>query len=192
MKRSKILPEGGSLETVDLADVVRRLSETVRFARAAGELKRDPEARELWCLEYPTLSEGHPGLYGAITSRAEAHTMRLALVYALLDQSDRIGRVHLEAALAVWGYCEASCRFIFGSALGDPVADQLLSALRDQPEGLTRTQIRDLFGRHLHAGDLDRAFRVLSERGLVRRRQEESGGRPVERWFAVEVATNAT
>jgi hypothetical protein len=118
--------------------------------------------------------------------------MRLALIYALLDRCDSIGRAHLEAALAVWAYCDASCRFVFGSALGDPVADQLLSALRDRPEGLTRTEIRDLFGRHLRAGDLDRALKVLSERGLVRRLQEQSGGRPTERWLATEVAIYAT
>lgn len=192
VRRSQVLPEGGALESADLAGVIRGLGDAVRFARGAGELKRDAEARDLWRLVYPALSEGQPGLYGAICSRAEAQVMRLALIYALLDCCDFIGRVHLEAALAVWGYCDASCRFIFGSALGDPVADQLLSALRDRPEGLTRTEIRDLFGRHLRAGGLDRALKVLSERGIVRRLQEQSGGRPTERWLATEVATYAT
>jgi hypothetical protein len=192
VRRSQVLPEGGSLESVDLSGVTRSLEEAVRFACGAGVLKRDAEARELWRLVYPALSEGQPGLYGAITSRAEAQVMRLALIYALLDRYESIGRVHLEAALAVWAYCDASCRFIFGSALGDPVADQLLSALRDRLEGLTRTEIRDLFGRHLHVGALDRALKVLSARGLVRRLQEQSGGRPAERWLAVEIATNAT
>ena len=59
---------------------------------------------------YPALSAEQPGLLGAITARAEAQTMRLALIYALLDGAGEIDRVHIEAALAVWAFCEASAR----------------------------------------------------------------------------------
>ena len=34
-----------------------------------------------------------------LTCRAEAHTLRFAIIYALLDHSDRIGVLHLKAAL---------------------------------------------------------------------------------------------
>jgi hypothetical protein len=192
VRRCRVLPEGGSIASVDLTGLEFKLAEAVRFAREAGELTRDSEARELWRAVYPALSEGRAGLYGAITSRAEAQTMRLALNYALLDRSDRIRRVHLEAALAVWAYCDDSCRYVFGNALGDPVADQVLSALADSPVGLTRTQIRDLFGRHERSADVTRALHALSRRGLARCCMEESGGRPVERWFNAAGATKAT
>ena len=56
--------------------------------------------------------------------------MRLALIYALLDQAEAIDVVHLEAGLAVWQYCEASARYIFGDLLGDPAADLILQTLR--------------------------------------------------------------
>ena len=59
--------------------------------------------------------------------------MRLALVYALLDCSPYIEPVHLNAALALWSYCEASAHFIFGGALGDATADEALKALRAAP-----------------------------------------------------------
>ena len=71
-----------------------------------------------------------PGLLGAITDRAEAQTIRLALVYALLDQAPQIDVVHIEAALALWHFCEASARYIFGDLVGDPIADTILRALR--------------------------------------------------------------
>ena len=54
---------------------------------------------------------------------------------------------HLRAALACWAYAERSARFIFGDTLGDPVADEILRALRQQPAGMTRNEIRDLFDR---------------------------------------------
>ena len=107
----------------------------------------DSEARELWHGVYPQLSDGKPGLLGAMTSRAEAQTVRLATVYALLDGAPRIGREHLEAALALEAYSERSVQYLFGGKLGDPLADELESAIRLAPNGLTRTEIRDHFKR---------------------------------------------
>ena len=128
----------------------------------------DAQARSLWYQVYEKLSDGKPGLLGAVTSRAEAQVMRLACLYALLDCSTVISRKHLEAALALWQYCENSARFIFGDALGDPVADEILKELREaEDEGLTRTQIRDLFGRNRSASEIVRALQKLIEAGFA-------------------------
>jgi hypothetical protein len=95
--------------------------------------------------------------------------------------------VHLLAAVAVWDFCEQSACYVFGDALGDPVADEILQALRAAGSaGLTRTQIRDLFGRNKGADDIGRALGVLLGQGLARFVTEQSGGRPTERWFATE------
>jgi len=186
VKRSRALPDGGKLTPDALAPVVARLKGAVDHSRQLGErrLERDEEARKVWHQVYPQLSEGRPGLVGAVISRAEAQVMRLALIYAVLDRSPQIRKCHLEAALAVWEYAEASARYIFDEALGDPVADEILRALRSQPAGLTRTEIRELFGRNRAAGQIDRALALLLEHGLAHPSREETGGRPAERWVA--------
>lgn len=130
-----------------------------------------------------------PGLFGAIIARAEVQVMRLACLYALLDSSNVVKRVHIKAALAVWEYAEDSARLIFGDSLGDPVADDILTALKRTPEGLTRTDIRDLFGRNRRAGEIDRALGVLFKAGRAKKGTEQTGGRPVERWFAYTTKT---
>ncbi len=61
------------------------------------------DARPLWVQFYNAVSEDQ-GLLGAATGRAEATTMRLAMIYALLDQSREIRREHLGAAIALWDY----------------------------------------------------------------------------------------
>jgi hypothetical protein len=171
----------------------RRLASAISFAKECGEICRDDAARALWIREYARLSEGVPGLLGAMTARAEAQVMRLATIYALLDCSGIIGENHLRAALAAWKYAENSARFIFGSALGDPLADEILRALRGAPQGLDRTDIRDHFGRHKSAVQIDRALAVLREGGMADAVIEQTGGRPSERWFAVTSgATKAT
>ena len=86
--------------------------------------------------------------------------------------------------MALWKYCDDSAEFIFGAPLGNQVADQILKALRDAPGGLTRNDLRDLFGRHRSSEEIGAALRILGERALVEPEKENSGGRPVERWFA--------
>jgi hypothetical protein len=85
---------------------------------------------------------------------------------------------HLQAALAVWSYCEASALVIFGDALGDPVADRLLIALRDAgEEGLDGTAQSALFGRHASATRLAQARALLEGKGLIVTETEKTGGR---------------
>jgi hypothetical protein len=182
--RSKLLPEGGEPDGAALADAQGRLAEAVSFARAAGALCRDDEARRVWREVYPELSEGKPGLTGALLGRAEAHVMRLAMLYALADRSEVIAGAHLLAALACWVYVEASVRHVFGDSLGDAVADELLQLLRATPGGLTRTEIRDFFGRNQSAERIARALGLLLKHKLAWREQEKTNGRPTERWRA--------
>ncbi|MEE8115159.1 MAG: hypothetical protein V3T23_12500, partial [Nitrososphaerales archaeon] len=189
--RSKILPEGGSMKEEDLIPLMTGLNDALKFAHETGEFKFDEEARRLWYAVYPELSEGKPGLLGSMIARSEAQVRRVACVYALLDCSSVIRREHLKAALAVWRYCEDSCRYIFGDALGDPVADPLLKALRRSPDGMTRTSISNLFKRHKSAAQIDRSLTSLEKSGLIERREQDTGGRPAEVWFAVETAKEA-
>ena len=90
-------------------------------------MQRNDEAKAIWHAVYDDLSEGKPGLVGALTARAEAQVLRLQCLYALLDGSDTIRAEHLTAALALWRYCEASVHFIFigmtGSGPGHMTVD---------------------------------------------------------------------
>lgn len=188
VRRSKCLPEGGRIHEVDFSDLVKRLEDARHFATALGAIERDEEAREFWHDIYPALSEGKPGLTGAMLGRAEAQVMRLACLYAVLDRSHLVCIQHLQAALAVWDFCEASTKHIFGSSLGNKEADALNAALRAaHPTGLTRTEISAAFSRNKESAQIDAALRVLVEHGLVRFEIERINNRDVERWYAVTV-----
>jgi len=191
-RRSKLLPEGGDIQSVDFAPLTRRLAEIASAARNAGELQREEGARKIWREVYGALSESKPGLLGSVTARSEPQVLRLSLVYALLDGATIISAPHMLAALAAWDYCEASARFIFGDSLGYPEADRILAALRADTRGLTRTQIRDLFGRNQGEPVIEAALTALEERGLARRDTLQTGGRPTERWIADARTTTET
>jgi|HubBroStandDraft_1064217.scaffolds.fasta_scaffold19408_2 hypothetical protein len=187
-KRARVLPFGGA--SVDLHDLSFRLRDAIALASKAGEITFALDARPIWESVYADLSEGRPGILGAVTARAEAQVVRLASIYALLDSSAEIRPAHLRAALAVWGYSFASARWVWGDSLGDPAADALLAMLRANPDGLSSTEIRDGFGHH-KADEVARAKRVLLSAGLARMEPRPTKGRSEERWFAMRHATKA-
>ncbi|MGO9901812.1 MAG: DUF3987 domain-containing protein [Solirubrobacteraceae bacterium] len=186
VKRSKLLPFGGTLDGDRFTEVRDAIRLALRFAQQHRPITFDDDARERWIDTYEQLSTARPGLAGAATARAEAHTVRLALIYALLDLSDRIRLEHLDAALALWRYSAASARWIFGDALGDPTADELWSAAKERPAGLTRTEVSELFSRNKKRREIERALSVLQDAGRLRRETRQADrGRAAEVWIPV-------
>jgi hypothetical protein len=185
VRRSKCLPEGGNMGEVDTSEIISRLRKAVDFAATVERVQFDELARKVWYRVYPELSGGGAGLFGAVTSRAEAQVVRLALIYALLDCSNVISATHLTAALALWEYAEQSASYIFGQALGYPDADLILTALRNNPTGLSRTDISGLFGRHRRTEEIERALSKLSGDGRIRSEKIETGGKSAEIWKAI-------
>jgi hypothetical protein len=184
-QRSKKLPEGGTLPEDEARRLHGKVRAAVEFARVITEIRRSPEAGEVWRAVYSELTnEDIPGLFGALTARAEAHVLRFSMIYALLDRSTEVRPEHIQAALAVWEYCEGSVRYLFGDATGDPLADAILQALRENPSGLTRTEISNFLGRHKNAEAIDRALALLQRLNRAHPLIERTDGRPVERWLA--------
>jgi hypothetical protein len=185
VRREKVLPEGEPVPDAQLVPLVESLRRAVERARTLGELQRDPETKALWAAIYPQLSEGEPGLIGAVVSRGESQVLRLSALYAVLDGSSLVKALHLQAALAVWDYAEASARRIFGGRLGDPVADVILAALTARGP-MTRTELHGLFGRHRPADEIGAALARLEARGRIRPDVRETAGRSAEMWEAVQ------
>jgi hypothetical protein len=192
VKRSRVLPFGGGEDPIT-DEQVKSLEKAIEFGKRprniefSHEIEDGVSAREPWEEVYPDLSEGKPGLFGAVVSRAEAQVRRLATVYAVLDCSDEVRCSHLLAALGVWQYAEESAHYIFAERTGDELADLIFEELKAaSPDGLTRTQISELFSRHVKATRIRAALRTLEESGKAYMKRQKTGerGAPTERWYA--------
>jgi hypothetical protein len=184
-ERSKILPFGGRLDEGTMEELAHALNFARHQAHKVDRVHFSKKARKLWRKIYIRLTKETPGMLGAITSRAEAQVLRLALVYALLDGSNKIKTQHLKAANALWRYFEKSAAFVFGGTLGNPVADTILNKLKGHKKGLTRDDIRELFHHNRDKDEIDEALTLLANSGLAVCHRERTGGRAAERWTAV-------
>jgi hypothetical protein len=89
---------------------VERLRKAIAFGRNEQHihLSEQPEEEyggrsttKLWEVLYPDLSKGEVGLFGAVTSRAEAQVRRFATIYAALECSREVQIRHLLAGLSL-------------------------------------------------------------------------------------------
>jgi len=163
----------------------RLLAGALKQARTAGNVQLAPDARELWHHAYRKLAaEPHDQIVAQITARAEAHVIRLALIYALADGQRQISSQHLQAALALQNYAARSAAWALTGATGQPLAEQIHATLRQHPAGLTRSQISQTLGHHQPAGQIDHALHALNAAGRATVTQIPTGGRPAQLWTA--------
>jgi hypothetical protein len=188
VRRVRLLPEGGDPDPLAGTGLGRYLTTVLTHARATGKVTLSPTARELWWQLYPKLTQPADGLLGQLTARAEAHVVRLALIYALLDGQKTIDPDHLHAAVALWNYANRSAAWALGHATGDPLAEHIHAALLGAPGGLTRTQIRDLCQRNLPAERVEHALHALATAGRAQQQRTPTAGRPAELWTATQPA----
>lgn len=185
VRRQRLLPEGGSPDPLAGTGLTRLLTAALKHAKTAGEVRLDPAARELWHHLYRQLAEQPScGIVGQISARAEAHTIRLALIYALTDAHKQIGPQHLTAAVKLWDYAARSAAWAFTGATGEPLAEQIHAALTASPAGLTRSQISQTLNHNQPAGRIDTALGALQTAGRVTVTKIATGGRPARLWTA--------
>jgi hypothetical protein len=189
VKSDKVMPHTVPIPDRVFAPFLPRLRSLLQtgYSGKPRQAQMSKQAMGLWEEVYPGLREDRPGLAGAAAGRVLPMVPRLALIYALLDADAQglvIRAAHLKAALAVWEYCEASARILFGSRTGDPLQEKLLHLLRNGP------MTKDEFNRHLSGkqkAEVGAALAKLEAANLVRRTkvQREGPGRPAEQWEKV-------
>lgn len=191
-KRSKILafPEG--LNEFLIPDLGHRLKEAILHGQKPRVCHFDDEAKGLYQqIYYQIATQDVGGIVGDITARGPAQIYRLALIYCLLDLDTVIRAHHLKAAKAVWDYCLASAKYIFGSATTEgspvmPLNERIINALQDGEK--TQAELTSTFKRTAKASQIAAALAELQSIGRVTQRKgTSSGGRAPIYWRIVEV-----
>ncbi|MHB8421525.1 MAG: DUF3987 domain-containing protein [Leptospirales bacterium] len=170
-------PEGISDQKAESLGKV--LSGAILLARRGGMVTWDQEAKTIYEKSYPILTRDESGLLGAATSRAEAQVIRLALIFALLDESRTIQKTHITRAIAIWNYCLKSARYLFGSLEVDSRENKILEYLQTGEKKSTEIT-KELFRGHVSG--LGAVLENLQAKGRITSRVEMTSGRSITFW----------
>ncbi len=163
-------------------DLIKQLRNIVQAFRGPVKIPLTPRAKDAWGDWYRKRRSQRRDIKGQLTSmelssRCEAHVKRLALLFAILDNRRTMDLVHLNAAWAIWRYCSDSItwafpdtnenRFVELPRVVQNRVDRLLAALRAHPEGMTRTQISNVFQGNTERSEIEEALKILRQSGLA-------------------------
>jgi len=179
-KRNGIVPFPEPMEERRKQRIQALLKERLAHAFVMGKMSFSEQARLLWVKEYTRLSMAHTGLAGCMVNRAEAHVVRLSLIYALLSGHSCIETDDLYAALAFWEYCHASAFYIFGGAPADRRKLKIIRYLESRDvQRATKNEIRkEVFDNHVQSVDLTNLLDEMGTDQLIDIQSEPTGGAP--------------
>ena len=168
-ERKKRVPRPKWIEwSRDHPGIVERLKSIVETFTIPRTLAWSKAGAKAWDDFYQSIPDEEAGIVGSIIARSDAHVLRLTMKYAILGRTTLMEPEHLEAARAVWDYCQRSAQWVFGEKTGNKMADKIYWALERAPQGLTRTEIADdVFGRNYTKIDLDAALACLLDAKLA-------------------------
>ncbi len=140
-------------------------------ARSFTVMERTAEAEERWHEYYRELASYDPGgLIGILLARSTRQVLRMSLIYACAEASERIELRHIEAAVALWEYCRWSAEILASgtpSVVGDLEEDLYEAIAASGVRGLTLSEQHDYFGRNVSAARLRSARHELEMAGKI-------------------------
>lgn len=173
--------EVGTAAAEALAAVVERASATTTGPFTLTAQAKDAYVK--WYRQHSEEVEDLPERVSMAVARASANLLRSALIYAILDGTDHsVTWEHIAAAKALIGNAADSARLLLDVGKAG-VDGKILNALRERGP-LSRTELRDLFNRHIEAHVMAEALDALMASGEVERETVNTGGRPAERFTA--------
>lgn len=189
-RRSKLKPDLGNVPDEVIAGTGELFRLAVKAGAERGAMGFAENVWPRWEQVYAELNRDRADTRAAAaTARGVPHVLRLALLYALLDSAEQIGLEHLEAAVALWRYCEDSARWLFSTyelEAGETERGSLVEFIkRGGSKGRSRTDISmGHYQKNKTAGEINAALEPLIHDGVVIeiRDNAPAGGRPTTRY----------
>lgn len=176
-ERDKLLPFPKATPQHVVDELARRTLEVIEFAGGTKPVEKDvhqidlsaPAVRLYASLYRGELSDQSAGeLVGAMTERRAPMLLRLAMLFALCDQTREVAEQHIHAAMAWVRYSVESVKFMFASSLDEADAADVtdlaekVTAYLSHKGRATRTEINaDCFQRHQSRDKIDAALDEL-------------------------------
>jgi hypothetical protein len=174
-------------EITENSEEINSLSEllSIVLSKRSRKLKLSQKALAHWKeSQERIIFQQAPGFATSLAEKTEAHILRMATIYAVLDETSTILPEHLDAATAVWHYCKASAQIIFGENKTGTLARKILVSLAKGNK--TQSEItREVFARNVDASVVSLVLADLASLGLISSMRTGGGfrnGQPITTW----------
>lgn len=142
-------------QKTNLAKLAFDITTNIRKIPHNTEITLTPQAEDLWNHMFLTsLNKPTPGISGLLLTRTAPQTLRIAMIYAILDGRQYIIPQDLHAALAIVEYSRQTVAYIWQDSTGDPKTDYILRTLKNRPN-LTKAQIHSIFQRQYKGHEIE-------------------------------------
>ena len=185
VRQSKRIPRD-TLKPEVIEEMAKHLKEAILYAREIKEVGMTARAEAYWTgTLLDEIQNIPPDTLGAMLARGRPIVLRLAMIYALLDQSNVIDTPYLLAAYAIWQFNQTCVEQLFADRLEDPKANKILVKLNEAGEaGLSRSAIGELFG-NKRAWEVNETLEYLQRKGTIRRERKPGKGRTPDMFYLV-------
>jgi hypothetical protein len=185
-RRQQVIPFPEPIPDNDLIVFQSEIRDIVAFANRTERISFSADGREIWGEFYPELSESKGGFIGAVLERAPALVLRLAMLFCLVDRTNRITEAQLKTAIMLWRYCEQSAKYIFGDKVVRNPLSKKIFGLLEQCEQLSLTEISNKLDRNFDAAAIQTAVKELIERNKITSEIVKRAGRPTTFYMVVK------
>lgn len=204
-ERTGLVPIPQRMSDELVKDLAAQTLRIVRWARGgypavqnSRRMVLSTDAETLYKRTYPKLCDGNaPERVATLLERAAPYTLRLAMFFAITDETQEIDVKHLRAALAWIAYCTESVTYIFATEQdqaehrkSSEYAEKLLTwlAMQTNRRAARTAVISDCFNGHVSKSVLDDLLRSLAADGKVQVTQEGETGKGKRKTTLVSLA----
>lgn len=173
-ERKNIIANPKTLKAEDFKQEIDELKENLLLAQNADEMEFTEQAAKRWEEIYHECSTGRSGKSEPLKARCEPYILRVSLIYALICGSPQIGLEHLEAGYAFVRYCMDSLSYLYDGKLSAR-EQKLYDALLKSSSGLSRTDVSNVFNRHVKSDELTQLLDGMVELGLATIKDDPAG-----------------
>ena len=166
-ERTILISNPDTIDLVEYSNEIQALKMSIKKFYKKTDILFSEEAIKVWDRMYHELSSTGNVLVDTVNSRDESYLRRIAMIYAIADDSITIKTKHLESALAFIEYAKASTNYIFGGSVLSIKEQKLLTAIKNNQDGYSRTQAFKLFNNHVKADGLNKLLSKLEEMNLI-------------------------
>ena len=168
VQRSKTLPFGGQLAGEDLDRVRERVRLAARFAAVDSTSRSTGTRANTGSRPTTSCPAGRPGS-PAPRPPAPKRTPSGSRCSTRCSTAPTSSRSSTSRPRSSSGPTRRLRAWVFGDSIGDPTADEIWTLARDRHDGITRTEVSNLFSRNKKAREIDRALQALIDAGRLER-----------------------